>query len=148
MKNIFSAALLPAVLFSFGFFGLIPSDLTPRKGCELWSGTASGNDPSVRVQLSLCNEKDPKGAVSGVLQWSSERSGWSRRAITGAYASDGGHAVLLRDTKFIENKPNLFWRFCLIDQYQLVRDGETLRGEYYSAACKDRAQLSLDLVKK
>ena len=120
--------------------------LKPQKDCELWVGSASGNDPSVRVELQLCPRGD--GGLAGELQWSSSKSGWNRRAVSGGYRNESKSAITLKDERFIENQPNWPWRFCLIDEYRLTRTGQTLSGEYDSAACRDHATLSLQKAAK
>ena len=128
-------------LLAMPLLALQPGDLAPQKNCEIWSGTVSGNDPSVQVQLRLCaNGND---ALSGVLQWASERSGWSQRAIAGAYDNATKVEMTLHDEKFLEYRPNPLWKFCLIDQYKLRRDGDDLLGAYFSKSCNDRAYVTL-----
>ena len=120
--------------------GLIPPDLVPSKGCELWKGSVKGNDPSVSVQLTLC-EKD--GGLTGELQWSSGMSGWNRRRVVGKYESPKKDKLTLRDIEFIENNPKWPYIFCLIDEYQLVKQGNSMVGSYYSAKCRDVATVRL-----
>lgn len=117
-----------------------PKALSPQKNCELWIGTASGNDPSVQVELSLCENRNQE--LTGVLQWSSTKSGWNKRAVNG-YKKE--NTILLHDEKFLENKPNKGWMFCLIDEYSLSISKNTMQGVYESKACKDKARLSLTL---
>jgi hypothetical protein len=136
-------------LFSLSAISLQPSNLEKPsdKNCNLWKGTASGNDPSVEVQLMLCTEEN--GDVDGVLQWASSRSGWNRRAVAGTQKTEDKKTTFtLHDERFIENKPNTGWRFCLIDQYTLSQNKETLSGNYLSNDCNDAAKLSLTLQNK
>jgi hypothetical protein len=58
--------------------------------CSRWEGTVSGNDPSVKVAATLC-EQD--GKVSGTLEWKSDRSGTSTRGLEGTRK---GSALVLR----------------------------------------------------
>lgn len=137
----FSGVLALLFLGASVALAIRPADLEPSKDCELWVGTASGNDPTVEVQLSLCPESNNE--VKGVLQWSSERSGWSRRAVKGAYQDKAKTAITLHDESFLEKKPNPGWRFCLVDEYSLSRSKDKLSGTYYSKDCDDTATLSL-----
>jgi len=116
-----------------------PEPLREEEGCELWVGTASGNDPSVLVELHIC----PQGSgVAGHLQWSSTRSGWNRRAVQGAW--EGGTLLSLSDLRLVENRPLGSWYFCLIDSYELRRVGpDRLAGSYRSVACRDNARMNL-----
>jgi hypothetical protein len=116
-----------------------PAPLAEEPGCERWVGTAAGNDPSVEIQLVLCDEG---GALSGKLQWSSLQSGWNLRRLAGTREADG--RVHLRDLAVIEERPEPGWRFCAVDAYELAPSGdEGLVGAYVSAACDDRAALTL-----
>jgi len=120
-----------------------PPPLQAAAGCELWRGTFSGNDPSVMVEARLCS--DQQGHVSGLVQWSSLRSGYNLREIEGLRASDGNFS--LYDKSFREYHPRFGWRFCLIDRYSLTREGaERLVGSYVSHACQDDAQVDLNRV--
>ena len=119
-----------------------PPLLEAEEGCDLWRGVASGNDPSVRVELRLCREGQE---ISGELQWSSEESGWNRREIRGRWTSDTD--MRLEDVRFIENRPNYQWRFCHIDIYQLRQYGaDELVGTYRSNRCDDSARVNLRRV--
>jgi hypothetical protein len=119
-----------------------PPALQGQPGCELWRGTFSGNDPSVLVEARLCT--DNQSQVTGVMQWSSLRSGYNVREVVGASNSEG--RVVLHDTGFREYHPRFWWRFCLIDQYVLDHDGSNhLVGTYQSDACNDRASVNLYL---
>lgn len=119
-----------------------PDRLPPKVGCTDWTGTASGNDPSVVVRLQLCGDGN---AVSGSIQWSSRLSGWTRRAIEGTRDANG--RLALRDLGFLEDRPALGWRFCLVDHYDLSPAGDALAGTYDSAACSDHASLDLRRVR-
>jgi len=119
-----------------------PVPLDPEEGCELYVGSASGNDPTAQVELRFC----PEGAeVSGVLQWSSLRSGWNRRAVRGSWDGTGAE-LTLRDERIIEERPEPGWRFCRVDQYTLRREGDRLWGSYRSNACNDTATVDLRRV--
>ncbi len=116
-----------------------PVPLAEEEGCELWVGNASGNDPSVLVELRICPDGD---GVVGDLQWSSERSGWNRRQVRGEWETSD--RLRFRDVRLVENRPRPRWRFCLIDHYVLRRNGpDRLVGSYHSQACADRAELNL-----
>lgn len=115
-----------------------PRQLNPQTGCELFVGTASGNDPSVRIGLRLCT--DGAGAVTGQLQWSSLRSGWNVRDIAGSRTGD---RFQLRDLRVRKEQAEPGWRFCMVDEYALTLDEEQLTGRYHSTACDDRATMNL-----
>ncbi len=115
-----------------------PKALKPKDNCELWVGTASGNDPSVQVEFSFCISRNNE--VTGILQWSSTRSGWNKRAVNGYKKDD---KIILHDEKFLENKPNRGWVFCLIDEYRFSLNRNKMQGEYVSNACRDNGRFSL-----
>jgi len=135
--------LLILIAYTNLYSDIRPKALSPQKNCELWVGTASGNDPSVQVELSLCEDRNKE--LTGVLQWSSTKSGWNKRAVNG-YKKE--NTILLHDERFLENKPNKGWMFCLIDEYSLSISKNTMQGAYESKACKDKASLSLTLKYK
>lgn len=117
-----------------------PPPLAPAPACELWEGTVSGNDPSVLVHARLCPAGDH---VTGVLQWSSLRSGWNVRDIEGTWSPDHT-ALTLRDLRVTESRPQPGWRFCTVDRYDLRAVGlDVLTGSYVSRACDDHAQVEL-----
>jgi MYXO-CTERM domain-containing protein len=109
-------------------------------GCELWLGDASGNDPTVRLQMRLCPEGD---GLRGEVQWSSLRSGWSVRAVSGRREGD---SVELRDDRIVEERPEPGWVFCTVDRWSLARRGDRMDGRYTSAACQDSASVRLTLM--
>ena len=51
-------------------------------GCELWAGSAHGNDPDMRLEVQLCERS---GHVSGTLQEVGAASGWARYEISGGW---------------------------------------------------------------
>lgn len=110
-----------------------PPPLARLPGCELWSGTSDGNDPTQLIEFRLCG-------AGGSMQSSSLNSGYSVRAIDGRWDGD---TLVLRDTGFEVNKPGDGWRFCLVDEYRLTRVGDRLEGTYDSAACDDHARIWL-----
>jgi hypothetical protein len=116
-----------------------PELLPAKEGCEVWIGKAYGNDPTIRMQLRLCPDGE---AVTGEVQWSSLTSGWNLREVKGKW--DEAHKnLLLKDVAIIENQPVDGWKFCLIDNYYLTKNGQFLRGTYSSESCKDRAMVDL-----
>ena len=119
-----------------------PPPLERAPECAIWKGTVSGNDPSVEIEMKLC----PSGnAVSGMMQWSSLKSGWNRRAIEGRW-SDDKSALTLRDTSVVESRPEPGWRFCEVDSYDLkIVSPGNLEGTYRSVACNDNAKVKLTL---
>lgn len=120
-----------------------PEPLRPGEGCERWTGNASGNDPTVQLDLELCPHADGR---TGRLQWSSLRSGWNIRAVKGRWSEDG-QSLTLSDQRIVEDKPQPGWRFCVIDRYALTRRGpDQLQGTYHSKACSDEASVSLRRV--
>lgn len=120
-----------------------PPPLPAQAGCELWIGDASGNDPTVRLNARLCPAGD--GRVTGLMQWSSLRSGWNVREVDGAW-TPGGARLVMRDVRITEERPNPGWRFCAVDRWELARVGDELRGEYRSQACSDHARVTLRRV--
>lgn len=118
-----------------------PPLLPAAPGCQRWLGSASGNDPSVRLQFRLC-EQD--GQVTGENQWSSLRSGWNLRELEGSWSSDR-NLLILHDIRVAEERPEPGWRFCEVDTYTLRREGDKLIGGYDSAACSDHATVELTL---
>ena len=120
-----------------------PPPLPAEENCELWSGGASGNDPTVLVEVSLCPAENNE--VSGRLQWSSLRSGWNVRRLEGRWSSGDRRQLTLSDSALLENRPEPGWRFCLIDSYdlQMVRPGR-LEGTYASRQCDDNARIWLE----
>ncbi len=122
-----------------------PPPLAPQPACELWRGAArGGNDPSVQAELLIC--PGAGGQVTGQTQWSSLLSGYNVRDTIGSWSNDRRHLVL-RDVRVREEHPQPNWRFCTIDHYDLVRmSPRRLEGSYDSAACRDHAALTLDLV--
>ena len=116
----------------------------PADRCQRWAGWAKGNDSGIRLQLRICRTRR---GVAGTMRWDSKRSGWNVRRVVGRF-SHGGKRLRLRDTRITRQKPKPGWRFCLIDSYDLQRVGiGQLRGTYHSAACRDRAKLTLWKVK-
>ena len=81
-------ALAVASFFLSAFHAAPPATDTrePSKPCSAWTGTVSGNDPSVSISGNLC--EDAKGNVTGSLTWTSARSGMNVRRVEGAWASD------------------------------------------------------------
>ncbi|MEL6182052.1 MAG: hypothetical protein AAFS10_24035 [Myxococcota bacterium] len=119
-----------------------PPPLKKQPGCTLWEGKAvEGNDPTVEFQVTLCPTDGRE--VVGQTQWSSLRSGWNVRSVQGRWS---GGTLELHDVEMVESKPEPGWRFCLIDRYDFTREGNTMTGSYVSAACSDRARLSLTRV--
>lgn len=112
----------------------------PGPTCASWSGTVSGNDPSVAISGTLC--EDDKGNVTGQFTWSSQRSGTNVRKVDGAWSSD--HTSLtLRDGAILESHPKPGWRFCVVDQYELTGSKDALTGKYHSSGCNDHASVTL-----
>lgn len=117
---------------------LRPPPLPELENCVVYDGTAAGNDPSVQLSLRIC--EDDKGGISGEAQWSSTRSGWNRRSITGKKTRTGYD---LRDVAVVASKPAPGWRFCTIDRWDLTLSGTDLTGSYSSKACDDTATVTL-----
>lgn len=122
-----------------------PAPLEGKAGCERWKGTASGNDPSVEIELVLCD--GPDGAVSGQLQWSSLESGYNVRDVSGSWSA-GRARLTLADRRIVVDRPRGGWKFCAIDRYELERTVgpgvERLAGKYSSSACSDQATITLE----
>jgi hypothetical protein len=119
-----------------------PPALEANDACDVYTGKASGNDPTMFVELRVCT--DAKG-VTGQAQYSGKSSGWSKREFTGAWS---GRVLEARESAVVDQKPNPGWRFCTIDRYALTLDPETkeLSGTYDSAACRDHARVTLTLT--
>lgn len=133
--------LVELALLSLSFVGSstdAPKD--PEPSCQSWSGTVSGNDPSVSVVGTLC--EDAKGNVTGQLTWTSARSGSNVRKVDGAW--NGDHTTLrMRDGAIVESHPNPGWRFCVVDEYVLSGSKDALAGQYRSSGCNDTASITL-----
>ncbi|MEZ4320308.1 MAG: hypothetical protein R3F61_22705 [Myxococcota bacterium] len=114
-----------------------PEALPEQAGCDRYEGTASGNDPTVRLVVVLCEEGS---AVTGQLQWSSLVSGWNVRDLEGGRDGD---VYTMRDVAIVEEKAEPGWRFCKIDRYSLRREGDAMQGDYRSLVCNDTAQIAL-----
>jgi hypothetical protein len=52
----------------------------------------------------------------------------------------------MRETKFLEYRPEPDWEFCLIEVMELERVEAGLEGSYVSEACEDRAHFVLERV--
>lgn len=117
-----------------------PKPKDPDPVCTEWSGTVSGNDPSVSIRGTLC--EDAKGNVNGKLRWSSARSGSNVRQVDGAWSADHT-ALTLKDGAILESHPNPGWRFCVVDRYTLSGTADALSGRYSSSACHDDAAVTL-----
>ena len=112
-------------------------------GCERFVGTSSGNDPSVRLVLLLCERDDVSADgedFGGQVQWSSLRSGWSLRDVAGRRIEGG---IELHDVRIVEQAPEPGWHFCTVDVWDLQANGDRLDGTYRSAACRDSAEVHL-----
>jgi hypothetical protein len=121
-----------------------PPPIQAQNGCELWRGTFSGNDPSVLVEVRLCT--DSQGRVTGIVQWSSLKSGFNEREVAGIRDATGD--LELHDLSFLQYHPKFLWKFCLIERYTLDSDGpDHLVGSYESQACSDNAQIDLSRIR-
>jgi hypothetical protein len=119
-----------------------PPPLEATDTCDVYTGKASGNDPTILLELKVC--AGPAG-VKGQTQYSGMSSGWSKREFTGAWS---GLVLELHESAVVEQKPSPGWRFCTIDRYALTLDPATnqLSGTYDSAACDDHARVTLKLT--
>jgi hypothetical protein len=119
-----------------------PAERDEPTSCSHWQGTASGNDPSIRITVILCPHANNR--VTGTLVWESKRSGTNTRALEG---TQSGKSFTLRDVS-LAGQPAPGWRFCKIDRYELALSGDTrLAGTYHSAECNDDATLTLERVR-
>lgn len=120
-----------------------PPPLSAPPECELYRGSARGNDPTQLVELVLCVD----GAnVHGTFQTSSLNSGWSKRSFVGNVIEPRAR-LALRETAFVSQRSNPGWRFCLIDRYDLRWTNERhIESDYHSTACDDDGHISVDLV--
>jgi hypothetical protein len=120
-----------------------PPPLRAPPECQLFRGSARGNDPTQLVEMVLCVDGS---AARGTFQTSSLRSGWSKRSFVGAVIEPRAR-LSLRETAFIDDRPNPRWRFCLIDRYDLRFTTAThVESDYHSSACRDDGHISMDLV--
>ncbi|HLT37774.1 MAG TPA: MYXO-CTERM sorting domain-containing protein [Enhygromyxa sp.] len=118
-----------------------PDPLKDEAGCDHYRGVPIGaNDPTQQFELIVCPTAD---GVRAKVQTSSLESGWSVRASVGHW-DPAGRVLTLRDTEFLESRPEPGWRFCLIDALVLEKTDHGLTGNYVSEACDDRAELKLD----
>lgn len=134
MRLVIISLLLPLGL-SIGTASAAPS--TP---CELWVGSASGNDAAVSLTIRLCRQGR---RVTGKVFWSSRVSGSNVRAVAGSWSADG-KTLTMSDQRVLESAPRPGWVFCPIDRYVLrptKRGG--LTGRYRSTACRDTARMQL-----
>lgn len=120
-----------------------PPPLEPPPSCELWRGSARGNDPTQVIEMILCSNGTN---VHGTFQTSSLNSGWSKRTFVGNVVRPQ-QELSLREERFVENRPNSGWRFCLIDRYQLVFSSPThFEADYHSEDCHDNGHISADRI--
>ena len=129
MKHLTLAALSIATLAALG--GSARADV-----CTRYHGTVTGNDPSVVVTATLC-QNGP--TVRGELVWLSRNSGRSIHELSGSWSAG---QLVLHDVQ-LRGTPRPGWRFCLIDRYALSGAGDRLAGTYRSSACRDDATISL-----
>lgn len=123
-----------------------PEPLGDEPGCRHYRGEPiGGNDVSQVFELVVCPGPEP-GSVRATVQTSSLVSGWSSRASTGSWDA-AGERLSLRETEFIESRPEPGWRFCLIDAITLDKTPTGLSGSYLSKACNDEARLELELLR-
>lgn len=118
-----------------------PDPLKDETGCDHYLGVPIGaNDPTQQFELIVCTTAE---GVRAKVQTSSLESGWSVRQSVGAWDA-AGRVLTLRETEFLEQRPEPGWRFCLIDEMVLEKtDDEGLTGHYVSEPCSDRAKLRL-----
>jgi hypothetical protein len=117
-----------------------PWELAPNQeaACATFRGTLRGNDPHAKAELELCRHGE---VLAGTLTWTSSLSGDNVRLVSGRVE---GEQVILEDVGLLRATPNAEWQFCPIDEYRLtVGANGTLKGTYWSAACRDRAQVEL-----
>lgn len=122
-----------------------PDPLPAEAGCDHYRGQPVGaNDPTQQFELMICTTSE---GVQAKVQTSSLVSGWSVRQSVGSWDASG-RVLSLRETEFIESKPEPGWRFCLIDSIVLEKTDAGLSGSYVSEACNDRAQLELQKLEQ
>ncbi|MBL8683457.1 MAG: hypothetical protein JNK05_30085 [Myxococcales bacterium] len=120
-----------------------PPPLQAPPECQLYRGSARGNDPTQLVELVLCVDGS---SVRGTFQTSSLNSGWSKRSFVGSVIEPDVR-LALRETAFLERRSNPGWRFCLIDRYDLRFTTRThIESDYHSTDCRDDGHISVDLV--
>ena len=113
-------------------------------GCEVWSGEVRGNDTGA-VVVTLC-PGPVAGSAHGTYSWKSPRTGTCLRAIEGSWVGD---RFVGKDVRIVEEHPEPSWRpgeawtFCMVDEYDLVKNAEHLEGTFVARDCPDRGTIRL-----
>ncbi len=108
-----------------------------------WVGVVLGNAPDHKVIFKL--EQDEKGNVKGSVYGYSPVAGEYKCEVKGYYDVQR-RIYVLQDVRFLIRKPKAPWIMCLTERYELKLQGDSLKGYYYSRACRDYAQLFLKNV--
>ncbi|MCB9684070.1 MAG: hypothetical protein H6735_03390 [Alphaproteobacteria bacterium] len=115
-----------------------PAQTLDDGACACFRGQTRGNDV-VDARVRLCRRGS---ALDGGFDWTGRASGRSFRVLEG---SVDGSAITLRDAAVPVSTPSDGWRFCAIDAYTLTLGADgSLTGNYVSAACRDRATVTLE----
>jgi hypothetical protein len=132
--------MTPLALALLSVVSTAPVEPLADNECRTWRGSLWGNDRGVSTTLWLCRSA---AKLCGTMTWESAVSGRGVREVEGSVTRG---SLRLRDLRFLENKPENGWRFCLIDRYLLSRNSETgqLEGSYWSGTCKDEAAMRLE----
>ena len=132
--------VLPVAAIGMGVWMFAPAPVALDDGsCRQFEGAAGGNDPSARLEFTLCRN----GAdITGHLTWSGE-SGESASELHGHLTSEG--RLVLADIRPLVDRPNDGWVFCYDDRYDLGWNAEksTLIGTYRSDGCNDTGEMRL-----
>lgn len=133
------AAILFITILSSSLFAIIQRKKAKASSgnCEIWIGTGNGNDPAMKLELTLCYKKNE---VTGFAYWVSELGGSCKTKLKG-YKENSN--LILQDEHFIENKPKSGWEFCLAEEYRISISNNRLEGTYSSKACRDYGNFSL-----
>jgi hypothetical protein len=107
--------------------------------CRTFVGDLSGNDPSARAELELCNHG---GQYEGTLKVRGE-SGYSEAHLEGHVVCDG--SLRLIDQGPLTAEPADGWAFCFDDVFHLRWDGrgQRLAGGFVSEECNDAGTVNL-----
>jgi len=111
--------------------------------CRSFVGVVSGNDPSARAELELCNVN---GQYEGTLKMRGE-SGYSEAHLEGRFMCDG--RLHLVDQGPLTAAPADGWAFCFDDVFTLGWDAERerLTGSFSSEECDDAGRVLLRPVR-
>jgi hypothetical protein len=125
-----------------------PPALEASTHCEVWTGSARGNEPAMHTALKLC---DDGSRVKGELDITGDSSGWARYDVDGSW--DAKHETLtVREDDIAEEHAKNGWKFCSGD-WLLTRDTrpgeggrEALIGKFDAPSCGDHGNVNMTLA--